>query len=178
MTDENGSLAVDWEELAHRVGSIREDGSEGSSTELARRAIEILLGPDLCRSAVDYYVSGNPGSELARSILWHIHPWSAMERCHEIYNSSADTQLRCRAVELLRVVADERALGWVEDFLEDTDEGIQTWGAGIVDQLLWSDLIDPEDCEAILTKMRNHPNDRVRETHGFIRSYLESREEA
>ena len=48
----------------------------------ARQAIEILLGEEILRQAVDYYISAEPGSELARYVLWQIHPWSAMNHCY------------------------------------------------------------------------------------------------
>lgn len=173
-TDPN---SVDWEHIARCVGSLREGNGEQGGTKLAQRAIELMLGEDVCRSAVDHYITGKPGSELARSILWHIHSATAMERCYEVYKSSAEIESRRAAVELLRVVADERAIPWVNEFLQDPDKGIQTWGAGIVDQLLWSYLVEPADCQEILAKMQNHTNDQVCKTYEFIQSFLESREE-
>ena len=74
------SVPIDWEELAQELGTLRPDGESGGSDE-ARRAIELLLGEDRLRQAVDYYVAGRRGSELARHVLWQLHPWSAMQRC-------------------------------------------------------------------------------------------------
>ncbi|MEO0853029.1 MAG: hypothetical protein AAFY15_05955 [Cyanobacteria bacterium J06648_11] len=126
------------------------------------------------RTSVDYYVSGQPGSELARQVLWQIHPWSAMQRCKEIYDRSDDIHARRSAIELLRVVADARAVFWIEDFLNDPDEDIQNWGAGIVDQLLFSHLVDPEELSELLAKMAAHPNERVRRMHELIEDFLKS----
>jgi hypothetical protein len=115
---------VDWTELARRLGSSSESGNEHSGTDLARAALEEIAGPEVYRSAVDHYVSGAAGGELARSVLWHVHPWSAMQRCHELYETSADLFIRRRAVELLRVVADRRALPWIAAYLADPDPEI------------------------------------------------------
>jgi hypothetical protein len=167
---------VDWTDLARRLGSLERAGSQYGSSTMARAAVELLLGPELIRSAVDHYVSGAPGSELARHVLWLLHPWSAMERCHEIYLTSPDLDDRRAAVELLRVVADRRALPWVAIYLSDPDEIIQAWAAGIVDQLLFSSLIEEEECAELLGVMKEHANERVRETHASVAGFLAERE--
>jgi hypothetical protein len=143
---------------------------------MAREAIELLLGEDAMREAVDYYVSFQPGSELARCVLWEIHPWSAMQRCYEIYRDGKDLGDRRAAVELLRVVADRRALPWVQDFLQDPDPVIQQWGMGLVDWLAWCELIEPDETRSILDSARQHENPHVREKISFIESYLGKRE--
>ncbi|MCA1626477.1 MAG: hypothetical protein LC742_00715, partial [Acidobacteria bacterium] len=124
------SNAVDWKTLAEQLGTLRDNGEVGDAS-YARRAIEILLGEEILRQAVDYYISGEPGSELARFVLWQIHPWSAMKHCYHIYKSDAEIEKRRLAVELLRVVADRRAMGWITEFLEEADPQIQMWGAGV-----------------------------------------------
>src|SRR5438132_12969587 len=108
---------IDWTDLARRLGSIESPGSEHAGSIMARVAVEELLGPEVFRSAVDHYVTRAPGAELARHILWLLHPWSAMERCQEIYISECDIDKRRNAVELLSVVADQRALAWVGTYL-------------------------------------------------------------
>ena len=95
-----------------------------------------------------------------------------MERCYELYNNSDDIDTRRSAVELLRVVADGRVLPWIPRFLTDSDDSIQLWGAGIVDQLLWSNLLEFDECEDVLELMAEHPNDQVREKYFSIQSCL------
>ena len=177
IPDGQSSMSIDWASLAESLGTIQDDGESGGS-DAACRAFELILGTDACRSAVDHYVSLKPGYELVRSVLWHIHPWSAMERCYEIYNDDDDIETRRSAIELLRVIADKRVLPWIPGFLQDPDDGIQSWGAGIVDQLLFSDYIEPADCDGILAIMADHANEQVRHTHESIRSHLNSREES
>ena len=166
---------IDWEQLARQLGSLRQDG-ESSGSDAAKRALELRLDEDRLRAAVDYYIAGGPGAELARSVLWRVHPWSAMQRCYEIYRSDADVETRCTAVELLRVVADRRALPWAREFLDDPDPGIQIWGAGMVDQLLWSGLVEREECGDLLLSINGHSNVQVRERAEFIRSYVDKEE--
>ena len=100
-----------------------------------------------------------------------------MQRCYEIYHSDADVETKVSAIELLRVVADRRALAWVEGFLADPNPGIQIWGMGVLDQLLWSRLVDTEECEELLRAGRAHQNEQVRKTEAFIQSYLREREQ-
>ena len=49
------------------------------------------------------------------------------------------------------------------------------WGAGMVDQLLWADLADPDDCGQLLVAMENHPNGGVQRQAAFVHSFLASR---
>ncbi len=58
------------------------------------------------------------------------------------------------------------------EFLDYPDAGIQLWGIGLVDQLLISDLVEPEEAEIFLKKAENHTNPQVRKTADFIREYL------
>jgi hypothetical protein len=177
MPDEGAPKNIDWAALAQSLGTLHEGGESGGSN-VARKALELIIGESEIRAAVDYYVSQNIGAELTRHVLWQIRPWSAMQRCCEIYEHSDDIDERRSAIELLRVVADGRAVPWVEQFLDDPDDGIQNWGAGVVDQLLWSDSVDPEDCKHLLDRMAAHPNSSVRDTYDFISKYLKSREES
>jgi hypothetical protein len=158
---------IDWEALAHEFSSVQlqEGGghTEFASRSLAVGAVESLIGAERLATAVDHYIAGRPGSELARSVLWLLHPWASMLRCREIYDSSHDIHARRSAVELLRVVADARVLPWVDDFLADPDPDIQGWGILIIDQLLMGNVAELDDCEPFLARARLHPNARVRD---------------
>jgi HEAT repeat protein len=156
---------IDWNALANRLDAFANPNSEGSGSDVARAALEEIIGPENLRAAVDHYVSRAPGAELARSVLWQIHPWSAMQRCHELFLTSLDLDVRRSAIELLRVVADKRALPWISDYLADPDPRIQVWGAGIIDQLLYSGLIELEDCEPLLQTMAAHANPKILEQY-------------
>lgn len=170
------STVINWERLARELGTLQEDGETGS-TALAKQAIERLLGRENIRDAVDYYVSGRRGSELVRSILQEVQPWSAMEYCNELFSTSQDLEVRRSAVELLRVAADRRALGWIESYLRDPDESIQGWGIGVLDQLLFSERIQPDDAIELLKIAVDHPSPGVRKSASSIKEYLSLREQ-
>jgi hypothetical protein len=162
---------INWQELAQKVGTIRENGESVSSKD-AWRALEIIIGEQNLRNAVDYYIDGFEGSELVRFILWQIHPWSAMEYCYRIYKTDQDIERRRFAVELLRVVADKRALVWIPEFLYDEDSAIQEWGMGIVDYLSLRGLIEFEDVKDLLKFAKKHPNIAVKERAKIARNNL------
>jgi hypothetical protein len=169
---------IDWSALANQLGLLRPGPpdnpaarSESSGNGPAMRALEILIGEPAIRASVDYYITHAPGSELARSVLWHLHPWSAMVYCYEIWRSSRPIEDRRSAVELLRVVADRRALGWVGEFLADEDADIQGWGVLVLDQLLYSGLV-AEEAEPLVVGAETHPNPEIRERAKILRGYL------
>lgn len=162
---------IDWKVLASHLNTLR-NGGECSDDYTARQALEILLGEENLRHAVEHYISGKPGRELARSVLREIRPWSAMKHCYDVYKSDADISVKALAVELLRVVADRRALRWVAEFLDDDDSGIQVWGIGVLEQLLYSGLINAEESEGLVVKAEKHVNPDVRVTAEDLREYL------
>ena len=161
-----------WETIAKQVGAIGDNGNESSSSHMALKAIEILLGEDELRKAVHYYIEGRPGSELLRGVLWQLHPWCAMEECYLIFKSHPDVLHKRFAVELLRVVADRRALEWVQEFLQYNDSEVQQWGIGVIDQLFFSELCYEEEITDILEIAIKHSNIFVREKAEDIQSMV------
>lgn len=174
---ENSDLRIDWKALATQLGTLGEQTesyrTEFGSTALAKQALELIIGTKELCAAVDYYISSAPGYELARSVLWELRLPSAMEYCYQIYRTEADLNIRRRACELLRVIADRRALPWAEQLLSDEDPEIQGWGGAMVDQLIYCKLVDPDECADLLELMGTHPNKAVREFHDFIQQYLQ-----
>lgn len=167
-------MEIDWDEIRVVIRSEMPD-NDAAGFAAARRALELVLGEQVLRQSVDHYVEMRPAYELIRSVLWLLRPWSAMIRCHELAQPPNDIETRRNSVELLRVVADERALPWVSGFLDDEDPAIQSWGIGVLDQLLWSELVEPDQAETLLERAERHENGGVRERVEFIRGYLRER---
>ncbi len=128
------SEPIDWIELSRKIG---QDKSVIYGSYHATLAIEQIIGEDVIRQAVDYYVAWKPERELVYHVLWRLRPWSAMQRCYEIIHLSADREDRRAAVGLLSVVGDERVLDWIDEFLADPDEWIQQGAINILDQMLF-----------------------------------------
>ncbi len=100
-----------------------------------------------------------------------------MRYCYEIFKGPRELAVRRAAVELLRVVADRRSLPWIPEFLDDSDPDIQTGGIGVLDQLLFSELIGLEEAEELIKTSELHRNERVRERAELIRRHLRTRTE-
>lgn len=166
-------VEIDWDEFA--VAHARHLGPGGH--DAARRALELVLGEETIRAAVDCVLAVRPGAGLACDVLSLLRPWSAAEYCHEIATSSSDIDARRRAVGLLQDVGDRRALAWISGFLDDSDSAIQMWGASVLDHLLFLDLIEPEEAEDLLKRAECHGNAAVREQAESIRSHLMDRAE-
>ena len=167
---------IDWKTLAEKVGSLK-GGNEFGSDAFALKAIEALIGEQSIREAVDYYIQGEPGSELARSVIRQIRPKSAMDYCYEIYKNDSNLEHRRMAIELLRVAADHNVVPWIEEFLSDDDPAIRTWGFGIIDQLLWSELVKEAEVSHLIVLAEKAADENLLENIEFVKSYLKARKE-
>ncbi len=150
-----------WEEIAESLELFDENG-ERAGSYAAKKALVILLGEDNLRGAVDYYISYEPGCELALSVLRMLKPPSAMQRCYEIFENSESIEDKRNAVYVLKYISDRRVLPWIEKFIQYSDEGVQNWGVEIIDQLLYTNIIEPDDCVHLLDLIHNHENAHVR----------------
>lgn len=168
---------IDWQQLAQQIGTLTKEG-EAASSDYARQALELILGEENLKLAVEHYVAWKPGHELIRAVLWQLHPWSAMQHCYRIYKTDAVILNRKSALQLLIVVGDRRSLPWVSEFLDDPDTDIQIYGIRLLDQLLFSQLIFPDEAEELLFKAAVHKNPEVGKAAAAIRDYLDCRKDA
>lgn len=58
----------------------------------------------------------------------------------------------------------------------DSDPGIRSWGFGIVDQLLWSCLVDESEVGHLIELAEKGADENLKENIQFVRDYLKSRE--
>ena len=56
----------------------------------------------------------------------------AMNRCFEIYKTEHGTDRACSAVFLLGSMADDKALPWVREFLNDADKFVRPNGLRVL----------------------------------------------
>ena len=156
-------MKVDWETLARELGTLIDSNSEFGGSDLGTQAIEHILGAEFFEQAVEHYISCEPGSELARSVLMRLKPWSGMKHCYDIFKHSKNSDDRHSAIELLRVVGDRRVLGWIPELFADSDPVIQSWGMRVIDQLLYRRLITNEEVQPIMELALTHNNPQIRE---------------
>lgn len=133
-------MAIDWEAVAMQVGDLTWQGNvrKGSGTESGRRALEILLGEENLRDAVDYFISLEPGWDTAEMVMKIIRSKLVMNRCLEIYKTELNTERACSAVFLLGSIADYTALPWIPDFLEDSSEPVRLNGLRVLQNVLYA----------------------------------------
>jgi hypothetical protein len=159
------SGVVDWRALAERLGAITwtESGrSESGGTKVARQALIDLLGEEALLSAVEHYLAFEPGAEVARSVLWELRPPVAMDRCLAVFRADPDIERVRAAVQLLKWVADARAIEWYPEFAAHEDVGVRIWAVGVIDQLWMIGEIEPEHAIEQLQTSLEDETEKVR----------------
>lgn len=167
-------MAIDWREIAAGVGGLDLDGNERTiGTEGGRRALELLIGEEDIRDAVDYFISLQPGAFTAEMVLKIISSEIAMKRCLEIYKTEPGTIRACSAVFLLGSMADYKALSWVPEFLRDSNEAVRLNGLRVLQNILYGPLDDEDIAVAkeLFEKAESDPNVTVRERAMSIRQH-------
>jgi hypothetical protein len=162
---------IDWTKLAVEVGSISESGERGG-TYFAERALEEIMGEENLINGVRHVLDGKPGAELVMNVLRHISSLKALEAAYEQYKVSSGERA-ARAVWLIKHICHPRSTAWIEEFL--LDDNVAGWGVGVLDQLLWSHSVEPEDVEHLIALAEQHEIESVREQAAFIRDYLRNR---
>jgi len=164
---------LDWAALANEIGSTN-SAEERGGHDYAQRALEIIIGESNIRSAVSVIIDWKPGSGLARSVLRYIHSTIALEAAYHEYKFG-ERENAASAVGLIKDICHPQSLNWVEEFLLDDD--IAIWGIGVLDQLIWSHVVIPEEPSVarLLAMAESHHDENVRRATTFIRDYLEKR---
>ena len=167
---------IDWTALAERLETITwtEGGRrELGGTRVARQALAELLGEELLVSAVEHYLKHEPGDETARSVLLELKPPVAMDRCLAVFESDPDIDRVRTAIELLRWVADLRALAWYPSIMAHEDEMVRVWGTRLIDQLWMSGELEAEDAMSYLTPALTDRSEIVRSNAEQVIEMLE-----
>jgi len=163
-------MKIDWEQIGRKIGAVH-DGGESGGDQIGREALSEILGVGCIEEAVETYVSGSPGSTVARSVLSIIRSDHAVAKCIAIYESGCLDRRRA-AVELLRSFASRSLLTWAGVFIADPDSGIASWGLSIVEQLVFSEEILPEEAEPLTLLGESHGDAHVREAAARVREVI------
>jgi hypothetical protein len=97
-------MITNWRELALKVGSLNNDGSESGGESYGKAALEEILGEEWIQSTVDHIISFKRGSEVATDCLRLIHSPKAAFYAYTIYKLS-DGEKADRAVWLIKQLA-------------------------------------------------------------------------
>lgn len=152
----------DWESLARGVGALTPAGELGSA-EFAREAIARILGEEEIVGAVHAAMELRPGSELAESVLMLLKPRCAMAEYHRIFTESSDAEERRLAVGLLASISDRSVLGYLQEYLDDSDAIIQSWGGEILLRLVLAEEVTNEEAWEWVAKCKRHSNQDVQD---------------
>ena len=168
-------MAVDWKELAKQVGDLNPDESEkGSGTESGQRALEILIGEENLRHAVDYFMTDAPGAFTVEMLLKVMRSKAAMARCYEIYKMEPGSLRACNAIFLLGSIADKKALPWVNEFLEDDYFPVRLNGLKVLQTILYGPLNDTDirTAKELLDRAESDSHAPVRERASQMREHF------
>lgn len=170
-------MLIDWKVIAAQVGDLNSDGSElGSGTESGIRALELIVGEENIRGAVDLWTSFEPGYETAEKTLLVMQSSVAMEYCYEIYKNEPKTQRAERAIFLLSEMANWHFVRWAREFMEDTNPGIR-WNATVALEQVLEGPLDDEGvalAKELLAKAEEDSDPRLRERAQVIYRRLAS----
>ncbi len=65
-------MKTDWEALSRKLGVLKADGNELYTGRNSAEALEEILGDQWLQHALDTFIAGTPGNELAIKTLRYI----------------------------------------------------------------------------------------------------------
>jgi hypothetical protein len=107
---------TDWQALSKKLGILKEDGSEMYQGINSSQALEEILGDEWLQDALDTFIEGKPGNELAIKTLRFIYSPKAAAMAFKIYDENKDSnqQKASIAVWALSDIRTKEALDYVE----------------------------------------------------------------
>lgn len=127
-------MAIDWSALDKQI-----DG--GGGTESGIRALELIVGEEIIRSAVDHWIAFEPGYMTAEQTLLVMRSTVAMEYCYEIYRNEPNSDRSDRAIFLLSEMADWRFMRWARELMDDSRT---RWNTVVALERVWEGPLDDE----------------------------------
>jgi hypothetical protein len=137
-------IKTDWEALSQKLGVLKDDGSELYEGINSSQALEEILGDDWLRDAVNTFIDGTPGNELAIKTLRLIYSPRAAAMAFNIYNKYKDTNFDKAniAVWALSDIRTKDSLDYVEEIIKRPEYETQAFSVLrnlIFDHLQWFD---------------------------------------
>jgi hypothetical protein len=113
-------MRTNWEQLSRQLGVLKEDNSELYQGVNSSEALEEILGDEWLQHAVDTFIEGKPGNELAIKTLRFISSPKAAAMAFKIYseNKDRDQQKASLAVWALSDIRTPISLDYVEEIIK------------------------------------------------------------
>ena len=140
-------MKTDWEALSKKLGVLQANGSE-LYTGQSMQALEGILGDEWIEHAIDYFIEGGKGNELAIKTVRRIQSNKAAEYAYKIFNENKNSDTR-KASLALWAMSDIRmpiCMQYVEECMGD--ENYEPIAIAILRNLIY-DAVEQYDIEKL-----------------------------
>jgi hypothetical protein len=163
-------MTTNWEVLATKMGVLKPDGSEEYLGQYEYTALEEILGDEWIEHAVDTFINGEKGNELAIKTVRQLRSKKAAEYAFKVFNDhkNTDVQKANLAIFAMCDILHPLCMAYVGTFLEY--EKFTNTGLWLMRQLLFDSVIfyDKKQLNALLKKAKFGNT----ETIDLIKSYI------
>jgi hypothetical protein len=164
-------MITDWQALSKKLGVLKEDNSEFYQGINSSQALEEILGDEWLRHALNTFIDGTPGNELAIKTLRFLNSTKAAKMAYEIYvaNKDSDTQKASLAIWALSDIRTPLAMDYVEEIIDRKEYAglaITVFRNLVFDHLHW---FEKERLYAFLKKI----SQEFEEEKAVLKAYLD-----
>ncbi len=92
-------MKTNWEALSKKLGVLQANGSE-LYTGQSMQALEEILGDEWIEHAIDYFMEGGKGNELAIKTIRRIGSNKAADYTFDIFNQNKETNIQKASMAL------------------------------------------------------------------------------
>jgi hypothetical protein len=163
-------MTTDWEALALKMGILKPDGSESHLGQYEYNALEEILGDEWIEHAVDTFIEGRKGNELAIKTVRHVNSKKAAEYAFKVFNDHKNTDIQKANLAIFAMcdILHPMCMTYVETFLADVKYA--DTGLWLMRQLLFDSVIFYEKKQ--LNTMLKNDKFGDKETIDLIKDYI------
>jgi hypothetical protein len=149
-------MKINWETIANKVGTLRKDGSELYFPQHSSAAFEEILGDEFVQHAIDTFINGDKGNELAIKTIRCLRSKKAADYAYKIFTENKITNaLKARtAIWAMNDILHPVCLQYANEFLDDPQYAYQA--VSLIKELIYNCHQDFTETElnTILSKAR------------------------
>lgn len=168
-------MTTNWEALATKMGILRPDGSEAYLGQNKYHALEEILGDEWIEHAVDTFINGDKGNELAIKTIRQVRSLKAAEYAFKIFNDHKNTnELKANyAIFAMCDILHPECMTYVKTFLEH--EKFANNGLWLMRQLLFNATIfyDKKELNALLKNAEFGDKETIETIQLYIKKEME-----
>jgi hypothetical protein len=149
-------MTTNWEVLATKLGILKPDGSESYLGQNEYSALEEILGDEWIQHAVNTFINGGKGNELAIKTVRQLRSKKAAEYAFKVFNDHKNTDIQKANLAIFAMcdILHPLCMTYVGTFLEY--EKFTNTGLWLMRQLLFDGIIfyDKKQLNALLKKAK------------------------